>query len=445
MPVPVDSLFGTDGIRGRWGTPPMDPDSLQCLGAALASVLGPCRLLIGEDTRESSASIREHLLAGMGRRQRAGVCGVIPTPGLAWAVRTGEWDWGVMITASHNPWTDNGIKLFARDGGKADDDMEARITAAFHGGAAGSGDGADRFACDAAGMYAAVLRHWGKDLHGRGIPVVIDAANGAAAAIAVDLFADLGYAADVRCAAPDGRNINLGCGATQLDLVRSAVRETGAALGIALDGDGDRVLFTTAGGAVITGDHVLFALAGGLADKPAGYAAGVVGTVMSNMGLEKELSRRNITFLRAPVGDRHVAGMMRREGFSLGGEPSGHTIFAPLQPTGDGLLTALLLLGELGDDPAAAAARLENDMMWFAQETRSVMVKRKRDLDSWPELQAILGATRNRFGDRARLLVRYSGTESKLRIMAEAEDPGTVSTILDSLEDLIREDDARGG
>ena len=445
MPTPGDAIFGTDGIRGCWGTPPLDPDSIVRLGSALSSVLGPCRLLIGEDPRESSPWIRDHLLKGMSSKQQVGICGVIPTPGLSWAVRTKDWDWGIMITASHNPWKDNGIKLFARDGSKADDHMEARITAAFHAEKGVSGGGARSRTFATAGDYATALRTWGDGLAGGGTRLVVDAANGAAAGIAASLFADLGYAVDIRCAAPDGRNINEACGATHLAPLQSVVKQTGAALGIALDGDGDRVLFVAPDGSVITGDHVLFALAGGLGIGPAVRPTGVVGTVMSNMGLELELSRRGIPFRRADVGDRHVAKIMRETGFVLGGEPSGHTIYSPIQPTGDGLLTALLLLRVLKEDPAAMALRLGRDMEWFAQETRSIQVKRRRDLEAWPELQSLRKDIEARHRDRVRLLIRYSGTEPKLRVMVEAEAEELIRPILAALEAVIRRDDPGTG
>lgn len=438
MPARDNPLFGTDGIRGRWGTPPIDPVSITRLGHALDTVLGPCRLLVGEDPRESSAWIRDHLLGGMSARIEAGVCGVIPTPGLSWALRNGDWDWGVMITASHNPWMDNGIKLFSGDGSKADDEVERLVTEAFHASVSESAAGAGRDIVPVADGYADALAGWGSGLDGNGISLVIDAANGATAKFAADLFPALGYAVDLRHAQPDGRNINENCGATRIDVLQAAVFETGADLGITFDGDGDRALFVNADGGVISGDHVLFALAGAIHDDPARYPAGVVGTVMSNMGLEAELKRRKIEFRRAGVGDRDVARVMRRTGFILGGEPSGHTIYFPLQPTGDGLLTALLLLRELGRDPAEAGVRLCRKMTWFAQETRSVSVEERRDLESWPELERFRRRIDDRHGNRVRLLIRYSGTEPRLRLMAEAETDELVRAVLDELEDLVR-------
>ncbi|HDP95916.1 MAG TPA: phosphoglucosamine mutase [Candidatus Aminicenantes bacterium] len=443
MPVPNDSLFGTDGIRGRWGVAPLDAASIECLGSALDMVMGPCRLLVGEDPRESSSRIRDHLLRGMSPRQQVATCGVIPTPGLSWGLRTGEWDWGIMITASHNPWMDNGIKLFAGDGTKADDRTQELVTAAFRRAEPKAGSGARQYRCQVAHEYATELRKWGADLNGNGISLVVDAANGAAAKIAPSLFSDLGYLVDMRGANPDGRNINENCGATHVETIQSAVRETGADLGVTLDGDGDRVLFVDCRGGLITGDHVLFALAGGMRKDRSRCLEGVVGTVMSNLGLELELTRRKIAFLRAPVGDRHVARVMREAGFILGGEPSGHTIYSPLQPTGDGLLTTLLFLGELGNEPAAAATRLCREMTWFAQETRSIHVEKKRDLDTWPELKQFKVQTLNRYGDRVRLLTRYSGTEPKLRLMAEAETEDLVRSILDELEALVGNDHNR--
>lgn len=440
MPAPDDSLFGTDGIRGRWGLPPLDDGCMERLGSALDVVLGPCRLLVGEDPRESSSRIRDHLLRGLSARQEVGTCGVIPTPGLSWALRTGNWDWGIMITASHNPWMDNGIKLFAGNGAKADDCTQDQVSAAFRVAKPRAGNGVRQYRCTVADEYAAQLRTWGEGLNGEGVVLVVDAANGAAAGIAPSLFSDLGYRVQMRGANPDGRNINENCGATHIETLQSAVRETGADLGVTLDGDGDRVLFVNREGGIITGDHVLFALAGGINDDPSRFPNGVVGTVMSNLGLEQELTRRKIAFLRAPVGDRHVARIMRESGFVLGGEPSGHTICSRMQPTGDGLLTALLFLRELGNEPAAAATRLCREMMWFAQETRSIIVEKKRDLETWPELNRFKAQIFESYGDRVRLLIRYSGTEPKLRLMVEAETADLVHSILDKLETLIRDE-----
>lgn len=441
MSVPGSSLFGTDGIRGRFGAPPLDTVSLEKLGRAIARVLGACRIVIGEDPRESSEKIREALVSGMSPLQEVDCCGVIPTPGLSWLVRSGRYQWGIMITASHNPWWDNGIKLFAGDGRKAPDELEARISAEFHAACPGEGRGGGR-KTDADGSaaegYARALLEWGSRLSGSPVRLVVDAANGAASGWVRSLFGGLGIHVEMIFAAPDGRNINEGCGATHLDPLRVAVMRSGADLGIALDGDGDRALFVNRAGEIITGDHVLFALSRDLDATQRAWNRTVVGTVMSNMGLEKALTKRGIGFKRAGVGDRHVMALMRETDSFLGGEPSGHTIYSPIQPTGDGLLTALLLIQSLGPETGEAAVALVRDMDWYAQETRNISVERRRDMESWEELQQALRRFREEYGDDARILVRNSGTEPLVRVMVEAENPAIIQPTLDTFEALIR-------
>ena len=441
MSTPGNTLFGTDGIRGRFGHPPLDVNSLEKLGRAMARILGSCRIIIGEDPRVSSSEIRKKLLSGMSSLQTVDCCGVIPTPGLSWLVRSGNYDWGIMITASHNPWMDNGIKLFARNGRKAPDDLESRISAEFLTSSTArenDGNGA-RIVPDPVGDgYADALAEWGAPLSGSQIRLVVDAANGAASSWVRPLFSGLGIQAEVIFSDPDGRNINNGCGATHLDPLRLAVARSSAHLGVALDGDGDRALFVDREGKVITGDHVLFALARYLDETEAEWNRIVVGTVMSNMGLEQALARRGIGFERAGVGDRHVMALMHETGAPLGGEPSGHTIYSPFQPTGDGLLTTLLLIQALGNDPGDAAVAVGREMPWFAQETRNVPVERRRDLESWVALQEALMRFRSEFGDDARILVRNSGTERLVRVMVEAKNPEIIIPTLDTFEALVR-------
>lgn len=433
------ALFGTDGIRGRAGAPPLDPDSLARIGAAIAGLRDRPRVLIGRDTRESGPAIERQLAAGMGARARAFSAGVVPTPGLAYLTRALGFDLGVMVSASHNPWQDNGIKVFDAGGRKLSARLEARIGREVL--AAGAAPRAHRSRCAPAPVdtapYLDFLALQGEGLltPGRG-RLAVDCANGAASRWAPALFRRLGLDAVVGHARPDGRNINAGCGSTAPAALQRLVGRRRAALGLALDGDADRAVFCDAGGGLLDGDHVLYLLALYLRDREPRFNRMVVGTVMSNLGLEQALRRAGIGFRRADVGDKHVYRLMARCGAILGGEPSGHVILRHRHSSGDGLLTALYVLRALRHF-AWDAAELGRRLRLFPQRTLSIRVRRKPALSRWPALQAEAARFARAHGGRARLLVRYSGTEPKLRVMIEARDPGTIEKSMPVFQSLV--------
>ncbi len=451
-----ETLFGTDGIRSIAGAYPLDEVSLRKLGAVIAGLTTAPRVLIGRDTRESGPTIEALLAAGMGRRGRVFTAGVLPTPGLAFLTRVHGFDFAVMISASHNPFADNGIKLFNRRGEKASAALESRVTREFL---------AHRRVCVpamarplpsvASDAYESFLLNEGQGLAPPsrgpkrtsaegcktrgGLRLAVDCANGAASQLAPRLFSRLGLDAAAGFASPDGRNINSGCGSTVPATLREWVKHSRANLGLAFDGDADRVIFADAHGRAIEGDHVLFHVARLLQRTEPRFAPVVVGTVMTNLGLERALQQQGITLLRADVGDKHVYRLMKKSGAILGGEPSGHVILRHRQATGDGLLTALYFMKALhflGYDAAEAYDQLP----LYPQRTLSIRVRRRPPLESWQAFQREAARFTLRHGRRARLLVRYSGTEPMLRIMIEARDPETIDRNMPVFQELVQKE-----
>ena len=440
-----ETLFGTDGIRSAAGAYPLDEASLLKLGAVIAAQGAAPRILIARDTRESGPAIESLLARGLGRRARISSAGVLPTPGLAFLVREHGFDFGIMVSASHNPFADNGIKLFDRRGEKASAALEGRISREFLARARVPLARPRRAAAllDAR-AYAAFLCREGRDLAPSagastavpGLRLAIDCANGASSHIAPELFDGLGLAAEVAHAEPDGRNINASCGSTHPAALQELMARSRAGLGLAFDGDADRVIFADPHGRILEGDHVLFHIAHLLRRTEPRFKPVVVGTVMSNLGLERALKRAGIGFLRADVGDKHVYRLMKRSGAILGGEPSGHVILRHRQTTGDGLLTALHFLKALrflGCDAAAAYDRLS----LYPQRTLSIRVRRRPPLGEWEAFRCESARFTRQHGKEARLLARYSGTEPKLRIMIEARDPETIAKNMPIFQHLV--------
>jgi phosphoglucosamine mutase len=428
-------LFGTDGIRGTPGTYPLDDRTIYWVGRALGEYVrtlvspvtvearGP-RVLIGMDTRESCTHIARRLLMGLtGAGLQGHFAGVITTPGVAHLVHTEGFAAGVVISASHNPYTDNGIKLFAGTGMKFPDEIEAQIEAEI----LKHQDGEPKVAEVKLEADLTLDRRYCNFVAGRAIPgaklekmkIVLDCANGAATNLGPTVFRALG--ADVAAIHdhPDGRNINAACGALHPENLQKKVVETQAALGVAFDGDGDRAIFVSASGKVVNGDGVLLAAARHL--KSAGQLKGstIVGTTMANLGLEHALAKDGLKLARVPVGDRYVLEEMLRGGANLGGEQSGHVIFLDDATTGDGLLTAVKvasLVALRGPLDALVA-----DLKVFPQTIVNVRVKSKPPLESLPPVQKALDDANRALGDRGRIVLRYSGTESLARVMVEAE------------------------
>jgi phosphoglucosamine mutase len=434
-------LFGTDGIRGVAGQPPLDPPTIHAIGLAIAHHLGNSpRLLIGMDTRESSewiaASLTDGLTAGGATVESAGI---ITTPAIAYLARAHSFAAGIVISASHNPWQDNGIKLFGSDGYKLPDSTELaieseifrRLNAASESGAPGlASETWDRAATKLPVNEADRVEYIrflldavpGLSLDGRRI--VVDCANGAASAIAPQLFAELnqngGGEVILTHSSPNGRNINERCGALHPEVVAAEVVRHHASMGITFDGDADRALFSDERGKVVNGDAVLLLAARDLAARGLLPTATIVATTMSNMGLEAALTSSGIKMLRAPVGDKYVLEQMLATGAALGGEQSGHIIFSGRSTTGDGLLTALLLL-DIVHRSGRTLGQLTADLKTYPQVIVNVNVREKPPLDQIPPVAQAIATAEAALAGSGRVVIRYSGTESLARVMIEAE------------------------
>jgi phosphoglucosamine mutase len=454
MTVPrLRSLFGTDGIRAIAGQAPLDPITIFATGLALAHSLRKTsaqpRVLIGRDTRESSPWIAAALAAGL-RDAGAGVesAGIIPTPAVAFLARTRGFHAGVVISASHNPWRDNGIKLFGADGFKLADSIELAMEDEIlhHASQITAPDPdslppvEDNPAFQAAYVQFLVDCVPGLSFDGlskSALSIVVDCANGAAAAIAPELFRRLGGQVTLLNVSPNGRNINDNCGALYPAHVAAEVAACGADLGITVDGDADRCLMAGAHNNVMNGDALLFIAALDL--KARGLLSGdlIVATAMSNMGLEIALRRNGIRMLRAPVGDRYVLEQMLTHNAALGGEQSGHILLPHLATTGDGLLTSLFVL-DLIARSGKSIAELTADLKTFPQITININVREKRPLESIPAVAQAIRAAEEDLKDSGRVVVRYSGTEALARVMVEAETEEAMNRHAHAIADAIR-------
>ena len=425
-------LFGTDGIRGVAGEPPLDARTAHALGYALGiwasqaqskkTADGASEVLIGMDTRESGPWLAEQVAGGL---SRAGVAvrfaGVITTPGVAYLTRTGRFVAGVMISASHNPYQDNGLKVISHSGYKLADSVEIELELLISEWLKqGEEATPKKLFTDPKfdNLYADFLA--GTVSGGFPMRVVIDCANGSATEVAPKLFPKLGMDVEWLSVTPSGKNINLHCGSLHLEDLQRKVLETGAAIGIAFDGDADRALFVSGSGRVIDGDAVLFLA--GVALKSLGLLQGdvVVATVMSNLGLEKALAGRGIQMVRTPVGDKYVLEEMLKRGAVLGGEQSGHVIFSQYATTGDGILTALRLV-EILRDSGRSLDELADEVRTLPQKLVNVRVKHKRPLSELQSVQEEIARAESEFGGSGRVVVRFSGTEPLARVMIEAD------------------------
>ena len=416
-------LFGTDGIRGVAGKYPLDRATAFAVGAALARWVregrsGP-QVVIGMDTRESGPWLAEHVAGGLEREGvSARFAGLITTPGLAYVAKEGPFAAGVMISASHNPYQDNGIKIIGHSGFKLPDEeehaLEQHIFSWLESGAAGE---ASRLTVDP-GLDREYLDHLAATLPRRldGVHIAVDAANGSASSLAPELLGRLGARVECIHCAPDGRNINLNCGSQHLESLRAKVLESGAHLGVAFDGDADRAMFVSHSGKIVDGDAVLLLTAIPLHQR--GRLTEVVATVMSNLGLEVALRRRGIGLVRAAVGDKYVLEEMLRRNAPLGGEQSGHVIFRDYATTGDGLLTALRVL-ETMRESGQDLDQLTSELTAYPQRLVNVRVRERRPLDELDKVTAEIRRTESEFGDAGRVLVRFSGTEPLARVMVE--------------------------
>lgn len=446
----MKKLFGTDGIRGIAGSSPLDARTVYAVGLAIAHHLGASpKVLIGQDTRESSEWIAATLTAGLTEGgAKVESAGVITTPAVAFLTRAHRFSAGIVISASHNPWQDNGIKLFGPDGFKLPDETEIAIEAEIFKRLEGTAgreanvpatepvvNEADR--TEYVNFLLAAVP--GLSLDGRCI--VVDCANGAASSVAPQLFAELnangGGEAILKNVSPDGRNINENCGALHPEVVAKEVVAHNASMGITFDGDADRALFADENGRVVNGDAVLLLAARDLAERGLLANATVVATTMSNMGLEAALKRSNIKMLRAPVGDKYVLEQMLATGAALGGEQSGHIIFSGRSTTGDGLLTALLLL-DIVHRSGKTLAELTADLKTFPQVIVNVHVREKKPLDQIPTVAQAIAAAESELADSGRVVIRYSGTEALARVMIEAESEALMHQHAQAIASAIR-------
>ncbi len=425
----MGKLFGTDGIRGVAGEPPLDPWTVGKVGRALVA-LGEKRVLVGRDTRVSGPWIESALSQAM-RARGASVAsaGVITTPGVAYLTRQAGFDCGVMISASHNPFADNGIKVFSGDGLKLSDQAEERLESLIltdpspNGGDHDEDLGTPPLCFSNPEFSERYIEFLESPLSRgalKGVRVMLDCANGAAHAIAPEVFGRLG--ADVVSLAnqPDGRNINAGCGALHPEGMAKSVAQSGSLFGVAFDGDADRAILADERGNVVDGDFVLYVLA--LHFKKTGRLASgsVVTTVMANIGLEVALQREGIGMVRTQVGDRYVLEAMLRGGHELGGEQSGHTIILSRSKAGDGILTALQV-AEILISEGRPLSQLRRGLEKFPQVLLNVVVRQKPDFSVIPEIQDRIDDAAASLGNRGRVVIRYSGTEPLARVMVEGE------------------------
>lgn len=440
-------LFGTDGIRGIPGEYPLDDATLERAGLALGEYLrhsragtGAPRVLIGRDTRESGPHIAEQIARGL---ETAGAepasAGVLTTPGVAWLVNREGFAAGVVISASHNPYHDNGVKLISASGMKFPDAVEAEIErlmlsakSPVHAGRAARLDADPALDEDyLVGLRESVLP--GAKL--AGMKIVLDCANGAASALAPELFRSLGADVIALNNMPDGRNINAGCGSLHPEAMEKRVVESGAALGVAFDGDADRAIFASASGRRVDGDGVM--LAAGRYLQSSGRLKGtvVVGTTMSNLGLERALENSGLSLARTAVGDRYVLEEMQRIGANFGGEQSGHILFLDDATTGDGMLTALKIASIVSI--AGPLDTLIADLKIFPQKIVNIRVRSKPPLESLPEVAGQLARAHAALGASGRVVLRYSGTEPLARVMVEAERDDDVRKWTDVLATAV--------
>jgi phosphoglucosamine mutase len=440
-------LFGTDGIRGIAGEFPLDLATVTSIGAALAHTLAKnfatVRVLLGMDTRESGPELAAALAAGLKSsdpKLEVVFAGVLPTPAVAYLTRTGGFSAGVVISASHNPWQDNGIKIFGSDGYKLADAAELAIEKEILSRAGTPLTAPAPPLTSDPGLiheYAHWLRTQVPGLSLTGRRILVDCANGAASSVAPHILGAMGADVYATHATPDGRNINDNCGALHPEVAAAEVVTRNADLGITFDGDADRVLFATSEGRVVNGDGILLLAALALQQEGRLTHNTVVATTMSNMGLENLFASHGIRMLRAPVGDKYVLEEMQKSGAVLGGEQSGHIIFTDRATTGDGLLTALVVL-DMVDHAGRSLGALIEDLKTYPQSIVNVRVKDKPPLDSIPGFSKALKAAEAELGDRGRIVVRYSGTEKLARVMVEAEDEAAMSRIASHLAEIIR-------
>jgi phosphoglucosamine mutase len=450
-------LFGTDGIRGHAGEFPLDAITVRVLGASLAAHLRkqlddrPPLIVIGRDTRESGAWIEQAFFEGAsGAGAECKSAGVITTPGVAFLARTLPADAGVVISASHNPYQDNGVKIFSPSGKKLDDAIERLIEADI----VSANERPEPSAtdprvptkenCEASELRARYLNFLVDEIaHGLSLndmTMVLDCANGAASKIAPELFTRLGAKVIAINNQPDGRNINLNCGSLHIEGLQQRVRDEHADLGVAFDGDADRALFVDANGNFVDGDATMWSLSKHLNSRGQLKLGMVVATVMSNIGLEIALRSLGVHMVRTDVGDKYVLEELLRTGATLGGEQSGHLIFPELSLAGDGMITTLCLLRAMAKDGKWKLDALTEGFERYPQILVNIRVTMKKPFGEMDKVQSLARDIEAKLGDRGRLLLRYSGTESLARVMIEGQNQKEIDAYAHSLATAIKEE-----
>jgi phosphoglucosamine mutase len=446
-------LFGTDGVRGVANTAPMTPELVTRLGMAVAARLRQenrhTRIVIGKDTRLSGYMFETALASGItSMGADVWLTGPLPTPGIAFITSSMRCDAGIVISASHNPYQDNGIKIFARDGFKLPDQVEAEIEAMIESPeltaqrAASDDIGYNRRIEDARGRYVVYCKAtFPAELTLDGLKIVVDGAHGAGYRVGPSVFEELGAKVFAIHTNPNGKNINAGCGALHPETMAQAVREHEAHVGIALDGDADRLVLCDERGEIVDGDAVMALCATRMIAEGRLRMNTLVATVMSNLGLERAIKGAGGTVVRTQVGDRYVVEEMRKHGYNLGGEQSGHLVFLDHATTGDGIVAALRVLAVMVREgrPLSELARV---MTRTPQVLINIKVATKRPIDQLPEVAQLIGAVERELGDDGRVLVRYSGTEAKARVMIEGMDEAVIqrhaTAIAEALERACR-------
>ncbi len=432
-------LFGTDGVRGKAGDFPLDHETVARLGASLVRAMRassahadgaragtrPLRFVLGRDTRESGEWIERELARGVhAEGAEITTAGVIPTPAVAYVTRAMGFDAGLVISASHNPFEDNGIKVFSGSGEKFTEALEREVEAIVSDRSWSVTASADA-PVDSTDVTDAYLQHarlaFPNPERLGAFKLAIDAANGATTTVAPRLFHELGFDVEVLSASPDGRNINLECGSTHPEHLSRIVRERGCRMGVAFDGDGDRAIFVDASGRVVDGDAVLLMCARHLQSIGKLKGGAIVATVMSNIGLELALRASGIEIVRCAVGDKYVMEEMLKRDLSIGGEQSGHIIFSEHLYTGDGIVTALSVLRVMAET-GRELADLASEFVAYPQVLLNVRVREKKPLEAFPSIARTMAEVEAQLEGNGRLLVRYSGTEPLLRVMIEGQD-----------------------
>jgi phosphoglucosamine mutase len=438
-------LFGTDGVRGTAGTFPLDVPTVRRLGAALVRALrrgdAPVLCLAGRDTRESGSWIERELAYGM--RSQGGTltsAGIIPTPAVAYLTPRMGFTAGVVISASHNPFEDNGIKVFSGAGEKFTETLEQQVEGIVADASwrVPAGEAVPVEATDYRGAYVEHLKDILPPSSGvAGMRIAVDCANGATVSVAPRVFQELGFDVTFVGSQPDGRNINLDCGSTHPALLASTVVAGGHRLGIAYDGDGDRAIFIDAAGTIVDGDAVMLMCAKQMKAEGRLRGGAVVATVMSNIGLEIALGDAGIGLIRTAVGDKYVMEEMLKRDLPLGGEQSGHVIFSDYLFTGDGIATSLNVLRTMAAS-GRELADLAAEMTAYPQVLMNLRVHQKVDLQSVAEIAAVIASVESRLAGHGRLLVRYSGTEPLLRIMLEGRDAAEIRRWGQEIVDAVK-------